>query len=696
MRIHLGRLAAALLFCALICSPSAGFAGSAADELQKAIPLDQLPSAAQKAKQQFHPVKENIVQRRRQAVREARQQLDQLLAGWSERNRKGWKKYLEWDKLESELDSKAAPQETYRFLGRLRNKMRINHKGLERPQFMRLRDRISKLRDSIYFAHNQEIKNEFSSRVDDLAKRIEQYSKSPNSVDASEIGQTIGWLEAGGQSPQLVNSVRSHFLQPNLIGRASKSLLSAAVDRSINRTVPVHDYILGASVNGTATTDAQLSLELVDNPRQAELQLVMDGAAYSNSTAYARRVAIYTTGTTSIDSQLRVLMDDRGIHLEPAVASCYTNSSINGVGARSCLVRKIAYRRALAQSGQASYIAARRAEQRVAENMDEETAESFQKPRESFETKFRDPLLRRGEFPRLMRFSTSEDSLNVKMIQANDAQLAAPNAPPRFDDEHDLMLQVHNTMVMNFSEAVFGGREVWDDEMDKAIADFTGKKPDGEAKEEDEEQNPWRITFADHRPISAEFEDQLVTIRMRLEEIGTGEIWDDAHKHRKPERLYGNPTAVTYVDDEGKKRRLLMDDKIYFQAVYKIERDGDQFKLVRQQQKNEGPGGDVQMVDLLSRYESYDRAVRGGFHAKSLNDRFLKSPTIVRTVIARAFKNSLFKQEIPLEGLEFPGRLENLGKLYVQELASGGNWLRIGWDRPNQSPDTPQVAASGE
>jgi len=684
MRIPLGQLMAALLVCSLLLLPQQTLAGPTADEVQK-------------AKQQFLPVKENVVHRRRRELREARQQLDGLLAGWSERNRRGWKKYLEWDNFESQLESNAAPQETYRFLGRLHNKMRINHKGLERPQFMRLRDRIGKLRDTIYFAHNQAIEDEYSKRIDELAERIEAYSKSPNSEDASEIGQTIGWLESGGQAPQLVQSVRSHYLRPNLIGRASKSLLAATVDRSINRTVAVNDNILGASVQGTATTDAQLSLELIENPRRAELHLLMDGAAYSNNTAYARRVSIYTTGTTSIDSQLRVFMDDEGIHLEPAVASCYTNSSINGVGARSCLVQKIAYRRAVAQSGQASYIAARRAEGRVAASMDEEAAESFKKPREGFIEKFRAPLLRRGGFPRLMRFSTSTDSLNVKMIQADEAQLAASTAPPAFDDEHDLTLQVHNTMAMNFSEAVFGGREVWDDEMDDAIADFTGKKAEGEDdKEDQEEQNPWRITFADHRPISAEFDDQLVTIRMRLEEIGTGEEWDEGRKNRSPERVYGNPTAVTFVDDDGKRRRFLMDDKIYFQAVYKIEKDGDQFKLVRQKQKNEGPDGAVQMVDLLSRYESYDRAVQGGFPAKSLNDRFLKSPTIVKTVISRAFQNSLFKDEIPLEGLELPGRLENVGKLYVQELVSGDNWLRIGWDRATQSPEVPQVAVNAE
>jgi hypothetical protein len=662
------------------------------DQVSKSIPADQLATAAQKAKQEFQPIDTSTLQRRRKSVRDAREQLDGLLAGWSEKNRSGWKRYLQWDEFDKQLAAEADPGKAYRFLGGLRKKMRINHKGLERPQFMRLRDQIDQMMGAIYFAHNKQIETEFSTRIDSLAERIDRFSKSPNSEIASEIGQTIGWLEAGGQAPEVVQSVRRYHLRPNLYGKASASLLRAAVEQTVSRTVPINDYILGASVQGTATTEARLSLAMVENPRRAELRLLMGGSAFSNSTAYSGRVSIFTSGTTSIDASKLVYMDDEGLHLQPAIASCYTNSNINGVSARLKLVRKIAYRRAVGSSGQASYIAARRAEGQVAANMDEEAAVQFKNARESFLEKFRKPLMRRGEFPRLMRFSTSKDSLNVKMIQANQSQIAAPDAPPELKEEHDLSVRIHNTMVMNFAEAVFGGREVWDDEMDDAIADFTGKKED--ADEGEEESNPWRITFAKQRPITTEFNDQLVTIRLRLEEIGTGENWDEGRKNRKPERRYANKTDVTYVDDDGKKRRILSDDKIYIQAVYRIEKDGEQFKLIRQQQDDTGPDGDEYKVDLLSRFESYDRAIQGGFQAKSLNDRFKKPPTVVRTVISTAFKNSLFKDEIPLEGLELPGNLKDVGKLYVQELTSGGEWLRIGWDRQSQTPD--KVALNGE
>ena len=66
------------------------------DQVSKSIPADQLATAAQKAKQEFQPIDTSTLQRRRKSVRDAREQIDGLLAGWSEKNRSGCRSSSSW------------------------------------------------------------------------------------------------------------------------------------------------------------------------------------------------------------------------------------------------------------------------------------------------------------------------------------------------------------------------------------------------------------------------------------------------------------------------------------------------------------------------------------------------------------------------------------------------------------------------
>lgn len=606
------------------------------DQVGKAIPADQLAAAAQKAKQKFQTVDEATFIRRRKELREARQQLSRLLDGWSEKNRKGWQRYLQLSDLDKQLEPDAKPD--MRLVARLMAKMRINHKGLERPQFMKVRERLTRYRDAAYFSQAPRIKEQYEQNLDVLAKRLENYNKSPTSEDASIIGRTVGWLESGGQASDLVQSVRQSYTFPNLYAQASKDLLASGIAGPIDRTQPLNDNILGVSISGTTATTGQLAVELVPNSRQASMKIVMTGTAFSNTVGYRRPVTIYSTGTTSINADKVIVLDDQGFQLQPATASCSTSTSVNSICARSRLAQRIAWRRVGSSKGQSEYIASRRAEQQVASNMNDEAGESFEKPKTSFLEKFRKPLLRRGEFPRLLRFSTTEDTLQIKALQANIFQIAASNAPPKFTGKHDLGARVHTSLVGNFSEAILGGETMTDVQLAEFLKDLTGKIPEG--LEPTDDKDPWSITFAQHQPITTEFADQKVKITIRGSRFTRG--------------------------DEG--ARTTVRDAMYISATYKMERVGGGSKLTR-----EG--------EAVAEYTNKKR----------------QSPSEIafKTFMKKNFE-ALFKPEFAQDGLKLPGRFEKAGKLEMRELSSANDWLVVGWNRPDENVKTALVQSDSE
>jgi len=83
--------------------------------------------------------------------------------------------------------------------------------------------------------------------------------------------------------------------------------------------------------------------------------------------------------------------------------------------------------------------------------------------------------------------------LIAAVIQANDFQLGAPDAPPKLSADRDVAVAIHESFVGNLAEAAIAGDTLTDEQLANLVEKLTGRVPD-ELKIT-QEKDPWSITF---------------------------------------------------------------------------------------------------------------------------------------------------------------------------------------------------------
>jgi hypothetical protein len=331
------------------------------------------------------------------------------------------------------------------------------------------------------------------------------------------------------------------------------------------------------------------------------------------------------------------MVNDEGI-IASATATADASSGLQrGLDKRGLvdrLVKKVAERKIPQQKRQAERIASRHAGDRLSARFDGQTAAQLADADSKFVEKFRNPLLRRGEFPGRLRFSTTADELRVLVLQAGPGRLAAPDAPPDLTAGAELALRMHESLVNNLAEGLLAGETVGQKWMEETALDLLGKVPD--RLKDDPDKEPWTMTLADHRPVTFTLADGGFKLTVRGKSYTSGDRKFDA-----------------------------MD----FTIKYRLERDGKALKAVRQGNIEIFPPGFVQGKDRV--------AIR---HATLRN-------------LMRKRLEKLFEAEMAPKGpLLLPGEWEKVGPLEITQLGADKGWLTLSWRRDK---DAAKVAQAG-
>ncbi len=441
-------------------------------------------------------------------------------------------------------------------------------------------------------------------------------------------GAATGELERQRQAQLLTAAIRRAYSRPNLLVQASQGFLSAGMARAVDEEEPVRDMILGTSISGRGRTRGDVQIRFVPDPLQAVFEAELVGTNSSRTVGRNGPALVYSRGTTRLHARKRLIVDDEGIRSQQATAEADASTRITGVGSTkrglvNCLVRKIAERKIPQQKRAAERIASRHAAQRVSGRFDQQTAAQLSDSNSKFVEKFRNPLLRRGEFPGRLRFSTTADQLRVLVLQAGAGRLAAPDAPPDLTGSPELALRMHESLVNNLAEGLLAGETIGQKWIEETSLDLLGKVPD--RLKDDPDKEPWTMTLAGKKPVTFTLSDSGFTLKVR-------------------------GTAYTSGD-----RKF---DAMDFTVKYKLERDGKAIKAVRQGNIEIFPPGFVPGRDRLA----------------------LRQTTLRNLMRKRLEK--MFEPELAAKGpLLLPGEWEKVGPLEVTQLGADKGWLTLSWRR---------------
>ena len=147
--------------------------GAWLDELP-AIGFDQLPQVARDAKAEFVPCTEESVAEAAEELKAAMKELDHFLAQGSTANAEAWKKYLRRSEVQEQLQSEDGPD--LKLLQSIRSNYYQSAPGLERPEFIAVRQAMKRYGDLSLFRANEKAQEYYEQHLDELATRLQSYS----------------------------------------------------------------------------------------------------------------------------------------------------------------------------------------------------------------------------------------------------------------------------------------------------------------------------------------------------------------------------------------------------------------------------------------------------------------------------------------------------------------------------------------
>jgi hypothetical protein len=246
-------------------------------------------------------------------------------------------------------------------------------------------------------------------------------------------------------------------------------------------------------------------------------------------------------------------------------------------------------------------------------------------------------MLRRRIFPQRFRTSTSRDTLRLEVLQATQFQLAAATAAPELDEQYDLSVRVHESLINNLAASVLTGRTFTEEQVQKMATNALGELP--EQLESAADEDPWSITFARRQPpVTIQFAEQGFKIVIRGRRFTSGEQKCGA---------------------------------LNITAVYKARRTETGVVLTRQ--------GDLEILP-----PTFQRG----------KSQLSASQVALRRLLMRRL-GDVFKPEIVSDGLPMEGALKKVGKLRWARWHADAAWLTLAWNMPaTAAAAVPHVAAA--
>ncbi len=643
--------------------------------------VDDLPKLAWAARGDHEPVDDARMSQVRAELQSAARSLESRLGGGSA-FAQAWKDYLRWPQLQPHLagDVKITGQ-TLRELDSVQRRLRANKPGLEHPVFIHLADALERYRELAFWhalGQRRDTRPHYDNYLKELEKQLTRNIEKPTVESSRQVGKVLGLMHQLGHSPNVEGQIRAKFARPNVWAEVSTRSLQRLAQRPVSETTPVRDFILGARVRGTAFSQGHLSLQTLPAHDHIALQLHLAGTIRSRTNSYKKPVRVTSLGNTNFSATKRIAISDDRFLLMPSTASARTSTRVRSVkktggnfGRR--LIERIARKKVAEQKGQAEYIGARHAETRIETKFDRQVVEALHEARQNYDSKLHPPLERIGMFPEHLSMASSTSGIQIETRLANYKQVSTDRLPPGIRADNDVSLRVHETAVNNFFPHLLAGAKIRQDSeseppriegdvpdwMKKATQNplMSGRvastedvnqpagpqlEPASDSNEQPSQFKPWSFLLNNEHPVSVGFDDQKMTLRIRIAELTTLEDGEESVRRNWD-------FLVTY--------RVIQNDKfVVLRREGKIEALPTGFDPVW--------FGDPRWSDKLT---SKQVAVR-----KNLEENINK----------RADEGGAFPEEIPLPPITLPTNSGARQPLRLQELHCDEGWLVLGYRLP--------------
>jgi hypothetical protein len=560
------------------------------------------------------------LQQRRQRLQDNLAQLEQFLRGTS--NGPGWRAFLGTQRLHAELGRGDSPDLTV--LDEVHSKLNSGHRGLELQPFRRVARDLGHYTAGLRATQTPDIQQAFADHMAELSTALEQQGGG-DWKDLSPVADSVAWLLNHELGLDAVRAVTARFAFKNLFVTVSEEVIESGYAQRQRDVQTICETVEGTQVSGTATTDGDLSVRLVPSETQAMWDTLFLGHTVSQTLGRNRTARIGLSGQTELVGTKRIVLDAAGPRGLPATASASTNLVTTGIGSsvggvRGRITKRVASKRVAESLPRAEQSTSQRAERELRNRLEQRAGAQIADAHRQFWERFRQPLAAKGLFPEDLLFSTTRDYLSASGTFTGPSRLAAPSLPPAWSEVTDLGVIVHETAINGMAQSFLAGETFHSENVRDEMGDLLGNVPDRFAQ--DEEGEPWSITFADRDPITVQLRDGQMSITVRGQRYTSG--------------------------DRGYRAMNVT-------ANYRFEPRGNGLEAVRQGELEIFPPGFVPGERRLSVAEQ----------------------TLRRMLERRMGK--IFAEELGISEMTLPRNFAKAGPMVATQLNSAGGWLTAGW-----------------
>ncbi len=485
---------------------------------------------------------------------EGTKSFDRFLKSGGDRKENGWKRYLDWKALESQLaedPDEAVLRDIYKKL------QDEEVSGLDRAPFQRLSVQLAKYLELLQLSRGVEARDLFDSRLEQLALTLEEHQLDPDNDTAARLNTELGWLSALGVIPEVSAGIHRQFSLPNVHLSLSGDFLMEQINDTVNDAQAVNQCFEGSRVRGCARTNATVRGVLVPSENGIVIDIQMTGVTRTQAVAQQRRVYVNTRGETQLSANKRLFISLQGMSTSPAVAVANTCQQVTGVcidrrsrvGKR--LIRRVAHRRAAESRQRAECLQSQQAETAIADRMDDQVRDMISQSNGRIQ-KLLDRLNIDEEYlPDDIHTRSTHRRVLANAIVTAKKYLAAPSEPPNVGAESDLALQLHQSAVNNLLARMLGGIKLDNDRLVQMLEEFDLEVPDelkkagsktesaessnnGTSEDEEEEadeeedeeeadEEDWSLTFDLLQPATITFFDGKFRVGIRGRKFTQGD-----------------------------------------------------------------------------------------------------------------------------------------------------------------------------
>ncbi|HWB09114.1 MAG TPA: hypothetical protein VG826_07820 [Pirellulales bacterium] len=289
---------------------------------------------------------------------------------------------------------------------------------------------------------------ELSTHLVALAAMLSQYSERPSDNLAQSIDEELCWLDGADEASSLVEVVREYYGHPNVWIDVSKEFLDDRVARTVERTEPVSDVILGTPLSGTGRLRAQSELVIEPDSHRAVLKIVVHGQVDAQTTARRGPARIRSRSTTTFRAEKGLLIEHTKIRALPTVCRAETSTAGSDVSTASPgllgrIVGRVAQRRWQASRDAAEQEAARHVEARVIAAVDREADELVRRVDRLVIAPMA-ALADRGSENTSIRFCSEPGVLRIGFCRGC---LGAPPGRPPVEQGRVVAVRLHSSLI---------------------------------------------------------------------------------------------------------------------------------------------------------------------------------------------------------------------------------------------------------